>query len=74
MSRCLVTATNGAGFDVVADILAHLQPSIVLSDQFQGVVLAKMSSQNVVMIVLKDMEMEILGVWDIDVIIKMKDV
>ena len=74
MSRCLVTATNGAGFDVVADILAHLRPSIVPSDQFQGAVLAKMSSENVVMVVLKDTETEILGVWDIDAIIKAKDV
>ena len=74
MSRCLVTATNGAGFDIVVDILAHLWPSIVPLDQFQGAVLAKMSSENVVVIVLKDTETEILGVRDIDVIIEVKDV
>ena len=42
------------------------RPSVVVSDELKGLVLAKVSGDRVVMFVEKDAELEIIGVGDKD--------
>ena len=58
--------TGGAGLAVVLDEGAEERPSIVITDELQGLVLAEVSGDRVVMFVEKDAELEIIGVGDED--------
>ena len=58
--------TGGAGLAVVLDEGAEERPSVVITDELKGLVLAKVSGDWVVVFVEKDAESEIIGVGDGD--------
>ena len=58
--------TSGAGLAVVLDEGTEEWPSVVITDELKGLVLAEVSRDWVVMFVEKDAELEIIGVGDED--------
>ena len=56
MSLGLVVHANSAGFAVVFDKTSDARPSEVSLNHFEGLVHTKMSRQDVIVLVLKDME------------------
>ena len=41
--------------------------------EFQGLVLSEMSRERVIVLIVKNTKMEIIGVWDIDMVVSMKE-
>ena len=41
--------------------------------EFQGPVLSEMSGEGVIMLIMKNMETEVIGVRDIDTVVKMEE-
>ena len=64
--------TGGAGLAVVLDEGAEERPSIVVTDELKGLVLAEVSGDRVVMFVEKDAESEVIEVRDVDVVLVLK--
>ena len=60
MTLWLGSHTGGAGLAVVLDEGAEERPSIVVTDELQGLVLAEVSGDRVVMFVEKDAELEVI--------------
>ena len=56
MSLGLVAHANGAGFAVVFDKTSDAGPGEILLNRFKGFVHTKVSRQNVIVLVLKDMK------------------
>ena len=59
MTLWLGSHTGGAGLAVVLDEGAEERPSIVVTDELQGLVLAEVSGDQVVVFVEKDAESEV---------------
>ena len=60
MTLWLGSHTGGAGFAVVLNESAEEQPSVVITDELKGFVLAKVSGDQMVMFVEKDAESEVI--------------
>ena len=65
--------TGIAGFAECYDIRADLRPSVLTMDQLQGLVLTKVARKHVIMLVLHDSEVEVVGVRNIDAVVKLKE-
>ena len=66
MTLWLGSHTSGAGLAVVLDKGTEEWPSVVVTDELKGLVLAEVSGDCVVVFVKKDAESEIIGVRDED--------
>ena len=72
MTRSLVSPASGAGTDIVADVSPESREDIGLTDLCQGLILAKVTCKDVVMEYLKDLELEVIGIGDINSIVEVK--
>ena len=61
--------TSGTGLAVVLDEGTEERPSVVVTDKLKGFVLAEVSGDRVVVFVEKDVESEIIGVGDEDLVL-----
>ena len=69
MAWDLGTGAGGARRDVVLDEGADTWPGILSVDQVQSVGLTKMSGEWVIMFVPQDLQTEVVGVRNIDVVV-----
>ena len=70
--RSLVSSASGARPDIVADVSPESREDIGLMDLCQGSILTKVTCKDVVMKYLKDPELEVIGVGDINSIVEIK--
>ena len=73
MARSLDPLTSCAGIDIILYKLAHFGPDKLAADQFQCFGLSEMPRKRMIMLQLEDAEAEIVGVRNIDAVIKPKD-
>ena len=64
--------TGGARLAVVLNEGAEEWPSVVIMDELKGLVLAKVSRDQMVVFVEKDAQLEIVGVGDVDAVLVSK--
>ena len=69
MPRNLSAGADHAGQTIVLYECTEFWPSVFMSDKFQGSVLSKVSREGMIMLILEDSELEVIGVWYIDMTI-----
>ena len=65
VSRGFGSSARGAGGTKVFDELSDSGPSILSAYELRSLVHAKVSSEEVIVLVLKNSQVEILRVWDV---------
>ena len=61
----LDSATDCAGVAIVLYEVVHAGPGIVLADQLDGLVLAVMACERMIVLVPEYLESEVVVVWDV---------
>ncbi|KIJ67276.1 hypothetical protein HYDPIDRAFT_84599 [Hydnomerulius pinastri MD-312] len=74
MSRDFGSGAGGTGADIVLNIGPNSWPGIFLTDKLEGVILAKMSGQGMVVFVAEYSEPEIIGFRDVDEVIGVSEI
>ena len=69
MSWNLCTHTSGARGDLLFDESPYSWPGVFTAYKFQSPVLSKMSGEGVIMLIVKNMKVEVVGVGDIDTVV-----
>ena len=70
VTRGLQSSTRSTEIAVVFDDGPHIGPGIFLADQFQGLVLTKVSRNRMIMLVLQDVKSKARDIWNINPIIQ----
>jgi hypothetical protein len=65
---CFGMLAGGAGVTELLHKGSKVGPNIFLSDYHEGFVLSGVSGEDVIMIILEDLKVEVVDIWDINLV------
>ena len=67
------THAGGTGVAILFDEVTYSGPGVILLDQFKGLVLTRVSGEDVIVLGLKYAELEVIGVGNVDPVVQSEE-